>query len=148
MKARHAPFSLGRALLGFACGIAAGPLVVFAGLVVRSEHPVREYEVALLSDGAAESEAIAVRIDGTAPVRRQQFDLPSVPRRRLSLFEPYARRTQGAVLDVVRRDDGGTTVLKQVPLEIPRGDTRCIVVVTVEAGIADAGPCRSLLRYM
>lgn len=148
MKAGRAPFSLGRVLLGLACGIAAGPLLVFAGLVARSGHLVREYEVVLLSDGAVESEAITVRIDGTAPARRQQIDLPSVPPRRLSLFEPYGRRTQGAVLDVVRRDDRGTTVLKQVPLEFPRGDTRCIVVVTAEAGMADAGPCRSLLRYM
>lgn len=148
MNAGSTIFSLRRTLLGLACGIAAGPLLVFAALVVQSNYLTREYEVALLSDGAAESEAVFVRIDGIVPNRRQRIDLPSAPPRRLSLFEPYGRRAQGAILEIVRHDGGGTTLLGQVPLEYPSGDTRCVVVVTVVAGIADAGPCRSLLRYM
>ncbi|MBL8832350.1 MAG: hypothetical protein JNL71_08155 [Rhodospirillales bacterium] len=140
--------SFRRALLGFVCGIAAGPLFVFAVLVAQSGNLMREYELVLLSDGTAESKEIAIRIDEVAPARRQHIDLPSAPLRRLSLFEPHDRRIRGAVLDIVRRDGGDTTVLKQMPLEYPRGDKRCVVVVTVEAGIADAGPCRSLLRYL
>lgn len=148
MKVNRRPFSFRRFLLGVVCGIAAGPLVVFATLAVRSNYLVREYEVAMLTDGTAESDTVGVRIDGVVPVRRQLIDLPGAGRTRLALFVPHGRRTEGATLEIVRKDGDVTTVLRNVPLEYPSGDTRCVVVVTVTAGIADAGPCRSLLRYM
>lgn len=130
---------------GLLCGILVGPLLILAALVLRSNHPAYEYEAAMLTDGSA---AIEIRIDGIAPIPRQQIDLPLAGPSRLVLFEPYARAEKRVVLDILRRDAGSAAVLKRMPLDPPRGDTRCIVVVTVEAGAVAADGCRSLLRYM
>ncbi|MBI3506381.1 MAG: hypothetical protein HY059_16210 [Proteobacteria bacterium] len=137
-----------RALLGFVGGLVAGPLLILAAMIVRSGHLEREYEAAMLTDLSEESHAIGIRIDGIAPPPRQRIDLPSARLPRLVLFEPHARRDEGAVLEVVRSDASGETILRRVPLRKPSGDIRCVVVVTVENGLADVGPCHSLMRYL
>jgi hypothetical protein len=139
-----------RILLGFVAGFIVGPLLILAGLTIRLRYLEREYEAVVLSDLSEESREIGIKIDGIAPPSRQHIDLPSARLPRLVLFEPHSRRDDngGAMLEVVRPGARGETILQRVPLEKPGGDTRCVVIVTVENGTANVGPCRSLLRYM
>jgi len=142
------PGYLGRCLFGLACGLAAGPLLVFAALVVRSGHLTYEYEAVMLADSAVSADAIEIRIDGVAPTRRREIDMPAARPSRLVLFEPHGRRTEGATLEVVRQEAGGATPILRKPLDRPSGDLRCIVVVTVDGQSVRAGECFSLMRYL
>jgi hypothetical protein len=139
---------LGRVLAGLACGLVAGPLLGFAALIVRSGDLTREYEAVVLADSAASADAVEIRIDGVAPTRRQEIDLPAARLSRLVLFEPHGRRTEGAILEVVRREGGVATSILRQPLDRPVADLRCIVVVTADGQSVRAGDCFSLMRYL